>query len=1350
MNKIITLIIIILFFKFIQSQIDIIEIKSDDTLYIKNPEKSISDFCSFSFTYLTVFPEPKFETDGSIIGIFENATFTQSYLLSNDTCYLNQYIIPSIPFGNYVFTVKSNSTSGEKFLSTSFSCEPIDVSKLKFSFTPHPISLRHVPYQKGVLRIVGLNSSCSLESKPYYQLQDTGFGYYYIPNFNDFSLSDENATFFFFNSNYTMTIPTIYKNYSNIIGEIKPYPIKDNVIKLGKYQGPFFTFQTYFSSDDNPYFIIKPDFSSPVLLYGSEINNSYTYTITQSSFGNFNASLYSQKFSEIVNVYNFLKNVKQYNLSVMPSNADISYENIGNFSLFTIAFTNSDHYDYSKYVFMVNSFYSPLLQWPYGFLSGNNNKYDFRIRGFNLPIPVTQTSSFTNLNFLNSNGITFGVNYNTIEPGYTEIIMFNFAHLFDSTYIFRITVKQNGENLAIKEILFGTRSFSFDKMIPGGNKAFATFEIVYDYRNEYFETIALVNSLNLIHTYHNGDWYSINPMLQIKLPDLQEIDIFSIKDVSFLYNNVIVSNENLSNIIYFNISNLDSHNIPIFSMILNDPVSEKNLKYYYSTWSDKLKMFQIEFFIPANTLSGILPYSLFLSHKVPLKSSFLSLSSQLHIKSKYLDSYGPIFSEFKNKTINSTTFGWEFYIEDSINGFHHGEIIVRGDLDSSIYKFQISSLNNLLIGNKYRGKYEILINLKTNICASQNYIITSVNLYDTQSNLATFSKLDSNQQISYKTPFINYMDNPDILKHFKDCGNYEDETPPKVNHFEMKKNGSEILVFDILVEDIESGLKYDQHPIVYLTSEYLDVVECISEIISINSTNAKYRCEMKVPYGFGYGCGVLVGVYGFINNGGSYSGFEENYDGSIMDYSIYPNLVITNTSSITSNGDGSLWIMGSGFDGYINVKVYYSDTKLTPPSDNLSPIIIYYSALIITGLKATDKPFTIQIEMTKSSETYISNIYTVNPVVFDYSYVEPTTTPLPTTPPQKCIGSPECGGLGHGYCNGLQGCVCYSPWVGLDCTSKVVVIPPPKLNSTIPTSELPVLGEGENTNNSTNILFKSLVSIVSLRELNFQGNVVNEFKFEKWIYSEINSNKHQYFTNISVSPTVNFLTTSTTDIKVTIQWFPNQTTIEFANQSLIMNPSTVKYTIEIGSYNFKNKLNQLQLVLSASMDSSNINNICSKSEFGNTNSADNSNYVKIQVDNHSLYGRFIKRAIIDSQVISIENEQLDSSMNPINNASSSQSFIGITIPYYLYNIIIDPDFSVLIDSKKVSSNDENSICSKSSSNSSLTVSQLAGIIIASAFIFLSICAALIFILIKKRKHTLLLIMAKDIVLKRKK
>ncbi|KAM9977331.1 hypothetical protein ACTFIR_011193 [Dictyostelium discoideum] len=147
-----------------------------------------------------------------------------------------------------------------------------------------------------------------------------------------------------------------------------------------------------------------------------------------------------------------------------------------------------------------------------------------------------------------------------------------------------------------------------------------------------------------------------------------------------------------------------------------------------------------------------------------------------------------------------------------------------------------------------------------------------------------------------------------------------------------------------------------------------------------------------------------------------------------------------------------------------------------------------------------------------------------------------------------------------------------------------------------------------------------------------------------------------------------------------------------------MNPSTIKYTIELSQYKFKNKLNGLQLIMSASLSSSKTDDICSDKQFGETTDEfyDISNYLKIQVDDHSLYGRFIKRAIVDSLVKTISNELLDSSMNPISSSSSSQSFIGIILPNYANSIIIDPDFSVLIDSKSASSS-ENSICTNNDS-----------------------------------------------------
>ncbi|KAM9942273.1 hypothetical protein ACTFIT_005650 [Dictyostelium discoideum] len=133
----------------------------------------------------------------------------------------------------------------------------------------------------------------------------------------------------------------------------------------------------------------------------------------------------------------------------------------------------------------------------------------------------------------------------------------------------------------------------------------------------------------------------------------------------------------------------------------------------------------------------------------------------------------------------------------------------------------------------------------------------------------------------------------------------------------------------------------------------------------------------------------------------------------------------------------------------------------------------------------------------------------------------------------------------------------------------------------------------------------------------------------------------------------------------------------------------------------------------ASLSSSKTDDICSDKQFGEKTDEfyDISNYLKIKVDDHSLYGRFIKRAIVDFLVKTKSNELLDSSINSISSSSSSQSFIGIILPNYANSIIIDPDFSVLIDSKSASSSD-NSICT-TINDSKLTKAQLAGIIVGS-------------------------------------
>ncbi|KAM9988844.1 hypothetical protein ACTFIY_004891 [Dictyostelium cf. discoideum] len=98
-----------------------------------------------------------------------------------------------------------------------------------------------------------------------------------------------------------------------------------------------------------------------------------------------------------------------------------------------------------------------------------------------------------------------------------------------------------------------------------------------------------------------------------------------------------------------------------------------------------------------------------------------------------------------------------------------------------------------------------------------------------------------------------------------------------------------------------------------------------------------------------------------------------------------------------------------------------------------------------------------------------------------FQYFEPITT----NAPKQCFN--ECGGPNQGVCLS-SGCSCMTPWIGNDCLSKIVTIPQPSINYSNPSTEIPVFESINNTNNEIeNKLFISLISIVKLRELDFNS-----------------------------------------------------------------------------------------------------------------------------------------------------------------------------------------------------------------------------------------------------------------------
>ncbi|EGC34293.1 hypothetical protein DICPUDRAFT_35226 [Dictyostelium purpureum] len=783
--------------------------------------------------------------------------------------------------------------------------------------------------------------------------------------------------------------------------------------------------------------------------------------------------------------------------------------------------------------------------------------------------------------------------------------------------------------------------------------------------------------------------------------------------------------------------------------LLSSQVIEKKIQ-FPSVWNETLGLFQIEFYVEANSPIGDFYFNIVSTKLLSIEGDFPSqaFNEQLRIKKTKMDLIGPAFkkiTKFNQKFTESNQsgqLGWSIIIEDPVNGFKSGYITVKGELDQSIYNFSISINNVKSGGTVFIGEYDIFLTASSP-CITQNYFIEEVYLLDRMGRSSIFLIKSPNLAMytSISNPFIYYLNDSSINKVLLECPTIIDISPPKLNTFSVssqiidtsKSNRTITFLFSAI--DEESGLKDKQYPIVYLSTSKNSVIECVSSIDSITSFMATYSCSVELPFGFGNYANIsLISVYGFINNNGYYSGYS-SFDlmKSVQNFPYYVNItfqttqpVITGYCTITEKG-GDLFIYGRGFQSDIftapQAHIVFGDgSTSTNVAKAISPTVFK-----ISNVKPTEDPYKVKVY----SGSTDSNRFTIVPMVYNFNNrppvpEKPTDTPIPTNKPQLCLGSPVCGGPTHGQCIEDQGCVCYSPWIGNDCQSKIIIVDP-TINNTAPSTEITI--PTDNTNGIP-VKYSSLISLISLREINATGDVIFEKSFEKWTVKDLDNTTFIYDATLQINKNNN--NPIAVDITTTLKWFVNETTITFANEELKMNPSSMKYTVQISNYPFESQLNQLQLVMFASIQSNSTDNICSFRDFGETTSGDNSNYIKIQVDNHSLYGRFIRRGIIDSTIRAITNIPLDAQMKPIGESKLIQSYIGIQIPYFRELALIDPDFSVLIDSDSASSK-SGSICP---SNSKLSGVKIAGIVIGAAAFTAIITISIVYFIIQKRKGKL--------------
>eukprot|EP01133_Synstelium_polycarpum_P002658 gene2658-3066_t len=573
--------------------------------------------------------------------------------------------------------------------------------------------------------------------------------------------------------------------------------------------------------------------------------------------------------------------------------------------------------------------------------------------------------------------------------------------------------------------------------------------------------------------------------------------------------------------------------------------------------------------------------------------------------------------------------GWRLdIVENGGNGFDRGYGYVT---DASLIPIPFNLTTTEPIGER-PITFTLSIPSREN-CIPQVYTLSYLVLQDSQGYRSETSYPSDPTQGSKFDPFSLVDDPWNTFKSINvTCPTQymADTTPPTIS-----TAGVTVMSVDVGVEtrtftvvftatDIESGIDQSVMPFVYATTFSYQVHESPC-IIQGNATKTKvsYECLVDLPYGFGTGAKIYFHAYGIANRDGLVSGSQLSISNTPLsvtrNYYFYP--IILGNEPVSTNG-GRLILYGSKFTNVGSVTVTLENGTQW---QNTLKFAVVSGVNMVVDIKPVDGPFKISV----NAPSAYSNIYTIIPT--RPNVVVPTDPPI-TEPPVSCPAPPE-----------------FDPET-------------PTTNSSDPDQK-----------------YQALISVVSVREMDSTGTVVNDYPLKLWyVYTQNDSQSgsQMYVYNTTYA-------NGQSSITVRIQYFENATTIQYAGEEISVFQSSVKYTIELSHYTFANAINTIQVLMGASMESRE-EDTCDTSEVGNDING-KLQWIKLRSNDKSLYGVFLQKAIVDQRPMVITNTLLDGGFRSLDTtASSSTSYVAINVPYFTNTVLVDPTFNLLIDPKPAS------------------------------------------------------------------
>ncbi|EGG13389.1 hypothetical protein DFA_11150 [Cavenderia fasciculata] len=753
----------------------------------------------------------------------------------------------------------------------------------------------------------------------------------------------------------------------------------------------------------------------------------------------------------------------------------------------------------------------------------------------------------------------------------------------------------------------------------------------------------------------------------------------------------------------------------------------------------KFNSYRIDFILPQNLGNDTIEYFFNkYTHSTTLISK-LGPSSQLRVKSNNLDKFPPMITNIK-PIFSTSRIQFNLSIVDRVNGLDYGLVNITSDMDPLPRTFVLGA-STLVNGSMYEGDHSIGFDFDASTCITQTFKITGLYLVD-RSGWSSFYPVRTKpypSQYNFETlvdPFLQLDSDPEpLVRVVAPCPARTQYGAPVLNELIADPRRIDVGTNDRNISFVATfktpggttPISPRHQPNIYLLDDVGNyfIISPVASEIGPTGLLAKYTYLATLPYGFGAVSNLSVSVYGTFDTNMNTQGFSASeimgqnssnpyFINTTYSLTLSNSLVLKYAQSDIPRAGGVVVLVGGGMNQFYTTQSTTVVAVIDEPGFSKSYPVSFTSPISCTFTIPTIIPASlasIRITLKSSALSLLSLPFAVSVKDYVAPYTPPAIVPCPS----------GCGGSDHGTC-GDNGCACINGWYGPTCSQTTIQVIP-NITKTEPTV---VIGNQNTTSSTTDRFIYSIVSIVSIREIEMDGTTYKEYPLDNWAYSNqtmdmSKSINYLYNSTLSIPTDSTNSSFTNTTISVSVQWFRDAQEISFGNQPISLPPSSTKINIGIDQYPFQSITNTLQIIMDISINiDDDGDDACSELDYGlgNGNDENDVQWVKLKVGGSSIYARFIRSGIIDGRQSVIQNSVVEKQ-----ESSGTRQFIGINVPYYSNYAQLDPDLSMLVDN-----GDSDYECGK---KPTLSKPQLAGIIVGGCVLIIA-CSILIGWYIRKK------------------